>query len=426
VTVTTAGGAFAPTLATCRDVEGLVPGSVDGLYGDADRIDALSRSLAEHARELRAAAPDQWTGSSADGWTANRGRLADTLEVVSEVHATAAAVLRAHAETISGARARASVALDLYERGCALTRAAGMVPALTALPAANDPGANHRAAAQALLAVARESVAESGRAAAAVLDGLGEGMPDGRWHAGDFMAGIGSWIAGMANSLWKFSLLRAAIDGGGYARDLRAQADGLQSLWDATMADPIGAGEHVLELQELHDRPAEWWGHLAPDLALTAAGSAGVWTKGLGAVGATEDLAAGGAFVEGAGAGTLGAPLATQESAVGVDISSATWAQKSFSERFSKGGLFAGHTIDSVAGSLQSGALTPKDVPIDVILRDGNTLILNTRSAQALIRAEIPRDAWTVIDRTGQMTFEERLTGQLTRNGLTSLGTDLP
>ena len=61
----------------------------------------------------------------------------------------------------------------------------------------------------------------------------------------------------------------------------------------------------------------------------------------------------------------------------------------------------------------------------DVIVRDGNTLILNTRSSQALIRAGVPRSAWNVVDRTGQAAYEARLTGQLTHNGLTSAGTDL-
>lgn len=65
-------------------------------------------------------------------------------------------------------------------------------------------------------------------------------------------------------------------------------------------------------------------------------------------------------------------------------------------------------------------------MPIDVIVRDGNPLILNTRSSQALTRAGVPRSSWTVINRTGQAEFEDRLTGQLTRNGLTSAGTDLP
>ena len=70
--------------------------------------------------------------------------------------------------------------------------------------------------------------------------------------------------------------------------------------------------------------------------------------------------------------------------------------------------------------------MSPKDVSIEVIVRDGNTLIPNTRSSQALIRAGIPRSSWNVIDRTGQAVYEARLSGQLSRNGLTSYGTELP
>jgi hypothetical protein len=109
-----------------------------------------------------------------------------------------------------------------------------------------------------------------------------------------------------------------------------------------------------------------------------------------------------------------------------VDIAGARFAQKSFSETFSKGGLFAGRSIDEVAEALKSGAMSSKDVPINVVVREGNTLITNTRSAQALTRAGIPRDAWNVINRTGDPLFEKLLTGQLTRNGLTSAGTVLP
>ncbi|MCB0891310.1 MAG: RHS repeat-associated core domain-containing protein, partial [Propionibacteriaceae bacterium] len=116
--------------------------------------------------------------------------------------------------------------------------------------------------------------------------------------------------------------------------------------------------------------------------------------------------------------------------AKGVDIGGAKFAQSSFREAFSTGkdtpALFRGRTIDDVADDLRSGVASPGDVPIDVIVRDGNTLILNTRSSQALIRAGVPRSAWNVVDRTGQAAYEARLTGQLTHNGLTSAGTDLP
>jgi RHS repeat-associated protein len=114
------------------------------------------------------------------------------------------------------------------------------------------------------------------------------------------------------------------------------------------------------------------------------------------------------------------------ETANGVDIQAGKFAQTSYSETFSKGGLFGGRSIDSVAGDLRSGALSPKDVPINVVVRDGTTLISNTRSAQALIRAGIPRGSWNVINRTGDPLYENLVTGQLTRNGLTSSGYDFP
>jgi hypothetical protein len=56
-----------------------------------------------------------------------------------------------------------------------------------------------------------------------------------------------------------------------------------------------------------------------------------------------------------------------------VDIAGARFAQNGFSEAFSTGKntpkLFKGRTIDDVVGDLRSGDMTPKDVPIDVIVR---------------------------------------------------------
>jgi hypothetical protein len=104
-----------------------------------------------------------------------------------------------------------------------------------------------------------------------------------------------------------------------------------------------------------------------------------------------------------------------------LNVEGANFAQKTFSSTF-RGGSLAGRSISDVADDLSSGALTPKDVPVGMIVRDGDTLILNTRSAQALMQAGIPRAAWSVIDQTGDPFFEELLTGQLTRNGLDSSG----
>ncbi len=104
-------------------------------------------------------------------------------------------------------------------------------------------------------------------------------------------------------------------------------------------------------------------------------------------------------------------------------LGNANFAQTTFSETFSAEGAFAGQTIDDVAGALQSGGLTAADVPIQYIVRDGNTLILNTRSAQALQRAGIPRSQWNAVNVTGDAAAEARLTNQLQNNHLTSQGT---
>jgi|GEM_PF-6011242 len=115
------------------------------------------------------------------------------------------------------------------------------------------------------------------------------------------------------------------------------------------------------------------------------------------------------------------AKVAEQIAAKGT-LEGANFAQKTFGSMFSKGGAFAGRSVDDVATALRSGAMKPSEVPIDFIVRNGNTLILNTRSAQALELAGVPRSAWNAVNRTGQETFESMLSGQLQRNGLTSEG----
>lgn len=104
----------------------------------------------------------------------------------------------------------------------------------------------------------------------------------------------------------------------------------------------------------------------------------------------------------------------------GIDITKARWAQKTHSEFFSEEGTFAGKTISNVVSDLKSGAIKSKNVPIDVIVRNGVTFILNTRSFIALTRAGITRNKWTIINRTGNLEYELRLTNRLKRNNLTN------
>jgi hypothetical protein len=91
---------------------------------------------------------------------------------------------------------------------------------------------------------------------------------------------------------------------------------------------------------------------------------------------------------------------------------------------FSSTGKFAGKSVDEVANALRSGSLHPADVPIEYAVRDGNTLILNTRSAMAPEKAGIPRSNWNAINVSNDAAAQARLSGQLERNGLTTAGTD--
>ncbi|MFS1524641.1 hypothetical protein ACL7TT_11075 [Microbulbifer sp. 2304DJ12-6] len=121
------------------------------------------------------------------------------------------------------------------------------------------------------------------------------------------------------------------------------------------------------------------------------------------------------------GAVKFGTFLFIRNATEGV-LDGANFAQKTFGKFFSEGGKFAGRTVDDIAAAIKSGNLKVSDVPIDYIVRNGNTLILNTRSSQALMRAGIPRSQWRAVNRTGSASYEARLTGQLKRNKLTDEG----
>lgn len=124
------------------------------------------------------------------------------------------------------------------------------------------------------------------------------------------------------------------------------------------------------------------------------------------------------------GVGTYG----TQKN--GGVLQKANFAQKTYSENFSKEGSqiysdLAGSQIKSVsdlAQAIKNGQIDYRDIPVHYIIRDGNTLILNTRTAQALTLAGISRDLWNAVDVTGIEQFEQMLTNQLLRNGLSSTG----
>ena len=114
----------------------------------------------------------------------------------------------------------------------------------------------------------------------------------------------------------------------------------------------------------------------------------------------------------------------------GLIDDSANFAQTTFRDTFTIGGRaelsaitgFPIRTIDDLVSRINSGAIDPGRIPVNFIVRDGNTLTLNTRTAQALQRAGTPRSQFNAIDRTGDAFFETLLDGQLSRNELDSSG----
>ena len=114
------------------------------------------------------------------------------------------------------------------------------------------------------------------------------------------------------------------------------------------------------------------------------------------------------------------------EGGIGV-LNNANYGQKTYSNTFSVEGRkiysdLAGepiNTIDDLVNAVNSGKIDVAELPVEYIVRDGSTLILDTRISQTLIQTGIQRSQWNAIDRTGDALFEELFTGQLSRNKLT-------
>lgn len=106
-------------------------------------------------------------------------------------------------------------------------------------------------------------------------------------------------------------------------------------------------------------------------------------------------------------------------------LDNARYAQKEYSPIFGnhKNNPFRGKHMNEVIADLRSGKIKPWQLKIDYVVRDGNKLILNTRSAHVLELAGIPRWQWNISNRTGKHKYEKRLDMQLQRSGLNSNGT---
>jgi len=298
------------TLLESADPYVLVRGSVATLHADADNLDAMATTLQDESLTVRRALAPDWEGAAAEGYRARRLELSDTLAAISEIHAIAAAALRAHAGTLTWAQDRAAVAVALWQIGTQRRAAAGL-PALnrwtTPNPFEHDPGQGHRDLAEQVLQSAREQVTTSGNVAAGILADLDEGIPDGGWHPGDFGRGAWSWVTGIASVIHQWHPLRALIDPRGYHHDAHDTIDRALATWHELALDPFTTGKDLLDLDTLNEHPGQWWGAIAPDIALTVAGAgAAAWTARsakaatyLRALEAGEELPGGGLYKPG-------------------------------------------------------------------------------------------------------------------------------
>lgn len=276
-------------LGCTTDPEALIPGSLPALRADIDELLRRSEDAATTVEDISRRHVPGWSGAAATACNERRMQQVDALTMVSDLYRIVATVLAGHAETLVWARARAQVAVELWQQGQALDAAAqpGVAPPFShgglGQPGSRlfgeSPGAGLAQQAQAVLATARHEVHLSGVAAAAVMDEMSDGLPDGRFDLGEFLGGVGDWVGGLAESVWMFNSVRWAIDPTGTAADAEEL---LRGLWDTgahILENPDDAVPILLDTQTLHDNPGRWWGRMFPDLALTAVGGAGIATR---------------------------------------------------------------------------------------------------------------------------------------------------
>lgn len=80
-------------------------------------------------------------------------------------------------------------------------------------------------------------------------------------------------------------------------------------------------------------------------------------------------------------------------------------------------------TVSDLTAAIRAGVVKVQDIPVEYVVRpNGNVLIHNTRTAEALRRAGIPRSHWNAVDCSDDAEVVKRVHGQLDRNNLDDNG----
>lgn len=427
-------------LSTTAGPATLIPGDPEALEELGHTLGLLARGMGEGQARLAAIHSGSWQGHGGNAFRGAINIQPGRFGTASDAFGQARGAIVRHAEVLRQAQSDAAAAQGRYGRGEQATSSWHGTELAGRKPDGPDPGDADRAAATRLLADARGRVDASARHTACVLAAAENGAPKkpGRLHRA--ISGMTHLVTGGA------ALGRTLIDvGTGIADGVVDVAKGTWALTGALCTDPaafarswegllaVGGlprqrqafARSFVDWDEWASDPARAFGHTGVNVGGILLGTAGIFARAGSAAEAVVPPAAD------LSPEMVAVTRATQADPAVIDGSPA-WrgltphaklAQKSYGEEFSRTGTFGQRTVDGVVLDLKSGVLHPTDLPIDIIRRGDNTLILNTRSSQALAKAGISRSQWIVKDVTGEAGPESRLNAQLRRNRLTEDGT---
>ncbi|MFJ1733631.1 putative T7SS-secreted protein [Streptomyces sp. NPDC088254] len=333
-------------LGQTEDKTKLIYGSADKLNATATKLRAFQKAFDDAGEGLRGLDSSRLKGETAEALRTAVATQPPKWFTGSDACEKAAAALEAFASTVTWAQGQAQTAIDKWKQGVKASEEAadahrkkvddynGAVDRYNAQPADkrdpaslpprpaatfDDPGKQLRQEAQDILAEARKqrnSAAETARSAVSAARDLAPQKPSYAEQLGDGVQELqimgdhvgGGIIKGTAgilnfvrsvNPMDPYNITHPAE----YATSLNSLAAGLV----VAANDPVGTGKQMVS--DFMKDPAEGFGRLIPDLALTAAtGGGGAAVKGIRIAEEASDLAKARRLLDDAPEGTHNRP----------------------------------------------------------------------------------------------------------------------
>ncbi len=259
--------------ATAQD---LIPGDPREPEGLAAELDRYAHGADEAAARLNALDGGIWFGEAAEAFRAALGELPARLRLGTEAFGNSARALRHYAEELRAGQATAARVVELaaqarqqsaaYEQQVADYQAAAAAgaPAGPAPPPV-DPGAETMAAAERMLAAARERVDGAAQFASNVCRAQAEQAPDQRsiwetaWHYfSQFWIGVGEGIWGSLKFIYH-STVYVLIDPGGWVQHWKGVIGGVAY----SVTHPVEFAKSVGDWwEDFKENPARMLGRL--------------------------------------------------------------------------------------------------------------------------------------------------------------------